>query len=74
MTQEQWNKEVRHALIDREITWTELASSIGFTTAWIQATMRGEGSQQVVDKVSDFLGIKKIKYERNPRRRYERED
>ncbi len=62
MTFEQWNKQVKHALIDKDMTNTQLSQEIGVSRMAVWLTVTGQGSQRVANLINDYLGLERINY------------
>lgn len=58
----QWGKDVRKAVIDRDMTVSQLAEKIGYSQTTVSAVISGRYStasyQTVAEKINKFLGTK----------------
>lgn len=56
----QWSKEVRKALIDRDMSMTQLAESIGYSFAVVSSVINGRYAnrsyQAIAEKINEKLG------------------
>ena len=55
----EWVKEVKKALIDMDMSVTELSKKLGYSRAWVYMTL-GEvnPSQKVINEISEITGVK----------------
>ena len=51
----EFGKEVRKILIDRDMTVSDLAKELGFSSIWVFATLRGKGSDAAEEKIRKYL-------------------
>lgn len=58
MTHKEWEKEVRKALIDRDLNQKELADALGLSRQYITMTINGTVQvQRTIDRISKFVGV-----------------
>ena len=58
MNHGEWNKEVRKALIDKELKVVDLCNEFDCSDEYIYSTISGRNPRQnVVDMISAFLGV-----------------
>lgn len=54
----EFEKQVRHALIDRDMTMTDLANELGITISYVSDLLKGKRSnQEWIDKIKDYLNL-----------------
>lgn len=55
-----WTKEVKKALIDKNITQKELADALGYSRQYVCNIINGVvTAQPAMDRVADYLGIER---------------
>lgn len=58
----QWSKDVRKAVIDKDMTLKQLAESIGYSVATVSSVINGRYSnasyQEIAEKINKVLGTK----------------
>lgn len=58
----QWSKDVRKAVIDKDMTLKQLAESIGYSVATVSSVINGRYSnasyQKIAEKINEVLGTK----------------
>ena len=58
MTREEWAKEVRKVMIDRDMKMVDLACGIGFSTEYTYQTLNGRRvNPNVVRKISELTNV-----------------
>lgn len=51
-------KQVRHALIDRDMTMTDLANELGITISYVSDLLKGKRTnQEQLQRIKEFLEI-----------------
>ena len=58
MTVDQWTKEVKKALIEKNESISKMCNEIGYTRAWIYVAFKGKASKETYEKINSYLGIK----------------
>ena len=57
----QWNKELKKALIDRDMSVTEMASQMGISRTYasqlINNIIQADAAPGMAKKIGDFLGV-----------------
>lgn len=54
----EFKKAVRHALIDRDMTMTDLANELGISVSYVSDLLkRKRENQEQLQRIKDFLGI-----------------
>ena len=54
----EFEKAVRHALIDRDMTMGDLADAIGITLSYLSDLMKGKrNNQKQIDRICEYLNI-----------------
>ena len=54
----EFEKQVRHSLIDRDMTMTDLANELGITISYVSDLLKGKRSnQEWIDKIKDYLNL-----------------
>lgn len=60
----QWSKDVRKAVIDKEMTLKQLAEHIGYSTATVSSVINGRYSnasyQAIAEKINEVLGTEGV--------------
>lgn len=59
MTRDKWVKEVKKALIDKDMSMTDLASKLKCSTMWVYMTLKGQTSKEMEQKICDALNIER---------------
>lgn len=58
-----FEKAVRHALIDHDMTMTDLAKKLGISNSYVCDLIKGKReNQEQLQRIKDFLGITDINY------------
>lgn len=58
MTHREWELSVRHALVDRGETVSQMSRKLEWTTSWVYQTLGGKHPKQnVVDRISAYVGV-----------------
>lgn len=53
-----WCKRAKHTMIDRDLSVTDLASSVGMARGYVSSILNGRvWSEPAVKKISSYLGI-----------------
>ena len=59
MTRENWKREVKHALIDKEMTMAELINTTKYSHSYVYGVLNGTfENQELVEHISNILGVK----------------
>ena len=54
----EFEKQVRHALIDRDMTMTDLANELGLSVSYVSDLLKKKReNQEQLQRIKDFLGI-----------------
>ena len=54
----EFEKQVRHALIDRDMTMTDLANELGISVSYVSDLVKKKReNQEQLQRIKDFLGI-----------------
>ena len=54
----EFEKQVRHALIDRDMTMTDLANELGITISYVSDLLKGKRTnQEQLQRIKEFLEI-----------------
>ena len=54
----EFEKAVRHALIDRDMTMTDLANELGISVSYVSDLLKKKReNQEQLQRIKDFLGI-----------------
>lgn len=54
----EFEKQVRHALIDRDMTMTDLANELGITISYVSDLLKGKRTNQgQLQRIKEFLEI-----------------
>ena len=54
----EFEKQVRHALIDRDMTMTDLANELGISVSYVSDLLKKKReNQEQLQRIKDFLGI-----------------
>lgn len=54
----EFKKQVRHALIDRDMTMTDLANELGISVSYVSDLLKKKReNQEQLQRIKDFLGI-----------------
>lgn len=58
----EFEKQVRHALIDRDMTMTDLANELGITISYVSDLLKGKRTnQEQLQRIKEFLEITESK-------------
>lgn len=53
-----FEKEVKHALIDKNMTMSDLASNLGISTSYVSDLLKNKrGNERQIQRIRDFLNI-----------------
>lgn len=55
-----FEKEVKHALIDKNMTMSDLASNLGISTSYVSDLLKNKRcNEKQIQRIKDFLNISK---------------
>ena len=57
MTIEQWTKEVKKQLIEKNESISKMCNEIGYTRAWVYVAFKGKASKETYTRINEYLGI-----------------
>ena len=56
-----FGKEVKHALIDKNMTMSDLASNLGISTSYVSDLLKNKrGNEKQIQRIKDFLNISEV--------------
>ncbi len=56
-----FEKEVKHALIDKNMTMSDLASNLGISTSYVSDLLKNKrGNERQIQRIRDFLNISEV--------------
>jgi len=56
-----FEKEVKHALIDKNMTMSDLASNLGISTSYVSDLLKNKrGNEKQIQRIKDFLNISEV--------------
>lgn len=58
MTREEWAKEVRKALVDRDESASQMADHLGLSRQWVSKVLLGDNpGTETVAQINKYLGL-----------------
>lgn len=57
MDKQEWLKEVRKAMIDKDLTWEKVSKDISYSKSHLYNVMSGKTSAIAVQRISEYLGL-----------------
>ena len=56
-----FEKEVKHAVIDKNMTMSDLASNLGISTSYVSDLLKNKrGNERQIQRIRDFLNISEV--------------
>ena len=56
-----FEKEVKHALIDKNMTMSDLASNLGISTSYVSDLLKNKrGNEKQIQRIKDFMNISEV--------------
>lgn len=56
-----FEKEVKHALIDKNMTMSDLASNLGISISYVSDLLKNKrGNEKQIQRIKDFLNISEV--------------
>lgn len=56
-----FEKEVKHALINKNMTMSDLASNLGISTSYVSDLLKNKrGNKKQIQRIKDFLNISEV--------------
>lgn len=56
-----FEKKVKHALIDKNMTMSDLASNLGISTSYVSDLLKNKrGNEKQIQRIKDFLNISEV--------------
>lgn len=56
-----FEKEVKHVLIDKNMTMSDLASNLGISTSYVSDLLKNKrGNKKQIQRIKDFLNISEV--------------
>ena len=56
-----FEKKVKHALIDKNMNMSDLASNLGISTSYVSDLLKNKrGNEKQIQRIKDFLNISEV--------------